>query len=105
MPAISAKAPSTSAYAPKRKTNTVNVICGQTKANMPKRMAAMPRSTSAHQLLANTSNILFPSFLTYLVGAALRGPPVSTAYVVLAASGRPGSDGGAPTEGRPYKVV
>src|SRR5258705_4771940 len=59
MPATIENAPSTSAYAPKRKTNTVKVMPGHMKASTPKRIAAIPRSTRAHQLLANTSNICF----------------------------------------------
>src|SRR5258706_4490062 len=59
MPATIENAPSTSAYAPKRKTNTVKVMLGHMKASTPKRIAAIPRSTRAHQLLANTSNICF----------------------------------------------
>src|SRR6266404_4009394 len=72
---------------------------------MPKRMAAMPRSTSAHQLLVNTSNILFPSFLTYLVGAALRGRPgcVGLPWSSGTLWAPPGFDGGRPRRDAPTK--
>src|SRR5258708_20891337 len=59
MPATLENAASTSAYATKRKTNAVKVMTGHMKASTPKRIAAIPRSTRAHQLLANTSNICF----------------------------------------------
>src|SRR2546422_9574048 len=62
--ATTLKTPSTSAYAPKSRTRTASVTPGNTSARMPKTIAAIPRSASAHQFLARVSiSTAPPSFL------------------------------------------
>ena len=55
--AISEITPSTSAKAPYSSTSVTRVNPGQTKARMPKMIAAIPRSSSSHQHLASACSI------------------------------------------------
>jgi hypothetical protein len=49
------KIPSTIAYAPKKTTSTSSVMPGQISARIPKMIAAMPRTSTTHQVRASFS--------------------------------------------------